>query len=127
MALQQSIRNMRHVSKFKNNHKFEDRIAESSRIRLKYPDRIPVICEKSSDSRVAVIDKSKYLVPADLTIGQFIYVIRRRLALPPEQAIFMFIGETIPPSTSLISDTYNEHADLDGFLYATYTDENTFG
>lgn len=37
----------------------EARKAESAKIREKYPDRIPVICEKSSTSKLPNIDKTK--------------------------------------------------------------------
>ncbi len=50
----------------------EKRRAEAARIRAKYPDRIPVICEKNDKSDITDIDKKKYLVPADLTVGQFV-------------------------------------------------------
>ena len=40
----------------------------------------------------------RYLVPADLTVGQFIYVIRKRIKLPPERAIFIFVDNVIPPT-----------------------------
>ena len=40
--------------KFKSEHSFEGRKAESDRIREKYPDRIPVICEKIEKSKVQV-------------------------------------------------------------------------
>jgi GABA(A) receptor-associated protein len=40
--------------KFKLEHNLEQRVAESSRIRSKYPERIPVICEKSDKSKVQV-------------------------------------------------------------------------
>lgn len=35
-------------------------------------------------------------MPADLTVGQFVYVIRKRIKLPPEQAIFIFINDRLP-------------------------------
>jgi len=75
--------------------------SSSERIRAKYPDRIPVICEKSDRSDIPDIDKKKYLVPADLTVGQFIYVIRKRIKLPPERAIFIFVNNVIPPTGAL--------------------------
>ncbi|KAL8346550.1 hypothetical protein RB598_000447 [Gaeumannomyces tritici] len=78
-------------SKFKDEHPFEKRKAEAERIRQKYADRIPVICEKVEKSDIATIDKKKYLVPADLTVGQFVYVIRKRIKLSPEKAIFIFV------------------------------------
>ena len=63
----------------------EKRKSEAQRIRAKYMDRIPVICEKSDGSDIADIDKKKYLVPSDLTVGQFVYVIRKRIKLAPEK------------------------------------------
>jgi len=113
--------------KFKVQHPADERKAEAERIRAKYPDRIPVICEKTEKSSVPDIDKKKYLVPADLTVGQFVYVIRKRLKLPAEQAIFLFVIGVIPPTASLLSQIYSEHKDDDGFLYITYSGENTFG
>ncbi|TIA67121.1 hypothetical protein D6C83_02094 [Aureobasidium pullulans] len=101
--------------------------AEAERIRVKYTDRIPVICEKVEKSDIATIDKKKYLVPADLTVGQFVYVIRKRIKLSPEKAIFIFVDEVLPPTAALMSSIYEEHKDEDGFLYITYSGENTFG
>jgi len=37
-------------------------------------------------------------VPADLSVGQFTYVIRKRIRLPPEKAIFIFVNNYIPPT-----------------------------
>jgi GABA(A) receptor-associated protein len=58
-----------------------------------------------------MIDKKKYLVPADLTVGQFVYVIRKRIKLSPEKAIFIFVDEVLPPTAALMSSIYAEHAD----------------
>ncbi|XP_042436054.1 autophagy-related protein 8C-like isoform X2 [Zingiber officinale] len=114
-------------SPFKLEHPFEWRQAEAVRIREKYPDRIPVIVEKADRSDITDIDKKKYLVPADLTVGQFVYVVRKRIKLSAEKAIFIFVKNTLPPTASMISAVYEEHKDEDGFLYMTYSGENTFG
>ncbi|KAF3633923.1 Autophagy-related protein 8C [Capsicum annuum] len=103
------------------------RRAEASRIREKYPDRIPVIVEKSERSDIPNIDKKKYLVPADLTVGQFVYVIRKRIKLSAEKAIFIFVDNVLPPTGAIMSSIYDEKKDEDGFLYVTYSGENTFG
>ncbi|EWM23068.1 autophagy protein, partial [Nannochloropsis gaditana] len=76
----------------------DKRKGEAEKILSKYPDRIPVICEKADRSEIPDIDKKKYLVPADLTVGQFTYVIRKRIRLPPEKAIFIFVNNYIPPT-----------------------------
>jgi len=112
---------------FKSQHPLEKRKAEAARIRAKYPDRIPVISEKSDKSSIADIDKKKYLVPSDLTMGQFVYVIRKRIKLSPEQAIFVFVNNTLPPASALMAQIYKDNKDEDGFLYVTYSGESTFG
>lgn len=114
-------------SSFKHEHPLEKRQAEAQRIREKYPDRIPVIVEKAEKSDISDIDKKKYLVPADLTVGQFVYVIRKRIKLSPEKAIFIFVNNVLPPTAALMSAIYEEHKDDDGFLYIAYSGENTFG
>jgi hypothetical protein len=70
---------------------------------------------------------NRYLVPADLTVGQFVYVIRKRIRLSPEKAIFVFVRNVLPPTAALMSSVYEDHKDEDGFLYVTYSGENTFG
>ncbi len=66
-------------------------------------------------------------MPVDLTVGQFVYVIRKRIKLPSEKAIFIFVNDILPPTAALISTIYEEHKDEDGFLYVLYSGENTFG
>lgn len=73
-----------------------------------------VICEKVEKSDIAAIDKKKYLVPADLTVGQFVYVIRKRIKLSPDKAIFIYVNELLPPTAALMSSVYEEHKDEDG-------------
>jgi GABA(A) receptor-associated protein len=114
-------------SKFKEENILEKRKAESERIRQKYPDRIPVICEKAEGSDIPDIDKKKYLVPSDLSVGQFVYVIRKRIKLPPEKAVFLFVNNALPPTAALMAHLYESHKDDDGFLYIKYSGENTFG
>lgn len=101
---------------------------EADRIMRKYPDRMPIIVTKSKYSNVPDIDKHKYLAPTDLTLGQFQFVIRRRLKLSPEKALFLFInGEIYCPSALLISIYEQQYDRGDGFLHMTYSGENTFG
>jgi GABA(A) receptor-associated protein len=117
------------ISQFQTQHSFAQRSAEAERILKKYPNRIPVIVEKVFASQITEIDKKKYLVPRDLTVGQFMYVIRKRIKLSQEKAIFLFIGsKTIVPAVSeLIGTLYKNYGDKDGFLYCQYGNEKVFG
>ena len=116
-------------SKFKTNYPFEKRENESSRIRKKYPERVPLIVEKSSGcDTLQDIDKHKYLVPCDLTVGQMLYVIRKRIkGMDSEQALFIFIEDVMPSMGESLALLYDRYKDEDGFLYLTYSGENTFG
>jgi GABA(A) receptor-associated protein len=112
---------------FKEKHPFDKRQDESYRILERYPDRIPVICECVGEG-VPDIDRKKYLVPSDITMAQFLYIIRKRIKIKPEQSIYIFVaGSTIVSGSQSMSTIYDGYKDLDGFLYTSYSGENTFG
>ncbi len=114
--------------KFKEQHSFEERCEESKRVRDKYPDRYPIICEKTDTAQMNEVDKKKYLVPGDLSVAQFMHVIRGRLKLDPTHAFFIFFGNSISPANSTsLNEGYVKYKDDDGFLYVTYSEENMFG
>jgi GABA(A) receptor-associated protein len=119
-------KNTQHRFKFDSEFSFDQRKSEADRILLKYPDRVPIIVEPSEKCKIE-IDKKKYLVPSDLSMGQFLFVIRKRLKLPAEKALFMFIGSHIPSSSSMLSLLYDQHVSPDGFLKITFSEENVFG
>jgi len=112
---------------YKEEHPFEKRRAEGEKIRRKYPDRVPVIVEKSPKARIGDLDKKKYLVPSDLTVGQFYFLIRKRISLRPEDALFFFVNNVIPPTSATMGSLYQEHHEEDFFLYIAYSDESVYG
>ncbi|XP_075774366.1 gamma-aminobutyric acid receptor-associated protein-like 2 isoform X1 [Pelodiscus sinensis] len=68
-------------------------------IRNKRTTNSRVIVEKVSGSQIVDIDKRKYLVPSDITVAQFMWIIRKRIQLPSEKAIFLFVDKTVPQSS----------------------------
>ncbi|KAL2733187.1 gamma-aminobutyric acid receptor-associated protein [Vespula maculifrons] len=122
---------------YKEGHPFEKRKAEGEKIRRKYPDRVPVIVEKAPKAKISDLDKQKYLVPSDLTVGQFYFLIRKRIHLRPEDALFFFVNNIIPPTSATMGSlyafnssfkiVYQEHHEEDFFLYIAYSDENVYG
>uniref|UniRef100_A0A6C0ESJ8 Autophagy-related protein n=1 Tax=viral metagenome TaxID=1070528 RepID=A0A6C0ESJ8_9ZZZZ len=114
-------------TRFKDKHTFEKRLLESSRIMEKYPNRIPIICEYVGRG-VLDIDRKKYLVPLDLSMAGFLYVIRQRIKIKPEQSIYLFVGDSVMVTgNQTLGTVYEKYKDLDGFLYTCYSGENTFG
>ncbi len=113
---------------FKNKNSFNDRYKDSQKVKKTYEDRVPIIVERHPSAiTIPKINKTKYLAPMTMTLGQFLVVIRKRIQLNQEQTIFFFINNTIQPFSLSMSEIYNNYADADGFLYIHYTTENTFG
>lgn len=110
-----------------SNKDIKFRILETTRIREKYPERIPVIVKRSAGSTLNEINKSKYLVPNDMTLSQFIFIIRQRIKLESDKAIFVFINNLLPPLSSTMMSLYDDMKNEDGFLYIYYNGESTFG
>ena len=54
--------------------------------------------EKAPNSQITDIDKRKFLVPSDISVAQFMWIIRRRIQVPSEKAIFLFVGKVLPQS-----------------------------
>lgn len=112
---------------YKDKNSFEQRSKDTLYILQKFPDRKPVIIEKYYNSILTDIDKNKYLIPIDMTVGQLIYVIRKRIKLEPHKAIFIFINNITPCITSTIQELYDKYKEEDNFLYIVYQEESVFG
>ena len=114
------------MNSYKSMYTLEKRQNEALRIKEKYPNRVPIICERYTVGDPE-IDRKKYLVPDDLSISNFIYVIRKRIKLKPENALYLFVNGKILNGTGLLAQIYEKNKDKDDFLYIKYTLENTFG
>lgn len=112
---------------FKEETTFEQRKAESSSIRLKYPERVPVIIEKVHGTFVNEMDKKKFLIPSDISMSQLVWIIRKRIHMEPERALYIYVGKTMPLASASLGQVFEQHQDEDGFLYVAYSSETTFG
>lgn len=99
----------------------------------KYPDRIPVICGKAARSDLPEIEKKKFLVPGTMLFGEFKYIIHKHIsqstnaAISSDQTIYLFVNGTSPKVGSLMSEVCDHYMADDGFLYISYSAENTLG
>lgn len=91
------------------------------RLLKRYPDKIPVYVEG--------ITQNKFLVPYDITVAQFLYMLREKVLMTPTESIFVFFGKRkeIMPSNMIIREIYDRLKDDDDMLYAFYAKENVFG
>lgn len=111
---------------FKSSYSFEERKKESDRVLSKFPDRIPVICEKLERSKIKENVPKKYLVPKELNLSALSIIIKKKLNMRPETAIFIVINGKMMAGSNM-NDIYNLYKDEDGFLYAKFSEENVFG
>lgn len=100
---------------------------ELERLRTKFPNTVCVFAIPAKRSELPPLDKHKYIVPKSTTMGQFLYILRKRMQLPPEKALFCFIENMLPTSSQTVAELYALHKSADGVLRVTYTSESTFG
>jgi GABA(A) receptor-associated protein len=97
-------------------------------IKEKYPNYIPIIIRTKGDHDYK-LTKRKFLVGGDVTVGQFIMILRKKMhLLKATEALFIFVNNTIPPSSLLLSSLYANEKDIETqMLFITICKENTFG
>ena len=105
------------------------RLEESEKVKQRYPERIPLIIEKDPTSKIKEIDRTKFLVPNDITVADLMLIIRKKLELEKEASMFMLVnGKTSVTGQEGLKDVYEKYKDkTDGYLYIAYTSELTWG
>lgn len=100
---------------------------EVALIKEKYPNYIPIIVRTKDDK--IILKKQKFLVGGDITVGQFMSIIRKKLDnLKSSEAIFLFVNNAIPPASTFMTSIYATNKDQDtDMLFMTVCKENTFG
>lgn len=96
---------------------------DMKKIRDRYPDRVPV--KVIPDKHISFIDKTQFLVPKTYTISKFMSVIRTKISIKKDQAIFLLIDNSLPASCELIGNIYDKSDKP--YLLIHLKMENTFG
>ena len=102
------------------------RLKDAHKIKVKYNnERIPIIVDAiETDFK---INKNKYLVPINLKMSEFMYILRRHINILEEECIFILCNNKLVNMLSTMYELYSQEKDNDNFLYLVITKENAFG
>ncbi|XP_061462546.1 microtubule-associated proteins 1A/1B light chain 3C-like [Rhineura floridana] len=115
---------------FKHRKPFASRKNEVATIRIKFPGKLPVILERyPKEKMLPALNKTKFLVPQELTVGQFVTIIRNRMSIGSTQAFYFLVdgNRSLVSMSSTMAEVYTTYKDEDGFLYMTYASQEMFG
>ncbi|XP_037678045.1 microtubule-associated proteins 1A/1B light chain 3C isoform X2 [Choloepus didactylus] len=114
---------------FKQRKSLATRREEVAGIRAKFPSKIPVVVERYPREKfLPLLDKTKFLVPQELTMTQFLSILRSRLVLRTTEAFYLLVNNKSLVSTSVtMAEIYRDYKDKDGFVYMTYASQEMFG
>lgn len=96
----------------------------------RHPTRCAVIVvfnEKILKNSLNLDKYQKYLIPTNMTIGQFSQVLRKKISLNNTQGLFFLINNCLPSVSETIGNLYSVHKNDDDIMYIHITLENTFG
>ncbi|XP_027727644.1 microtubule-associated proteins 1A/1B light chain 3C-like [Vombatus ursinus] len=117
------------IRPFKQRKSLATRKEEVAGIRAKFPSKIPVIVERyQKEKYLPPLDKTKFLVPQELTMTQFLTIIRSRMVLTATEAFYLLVNNKSLASMSVtMAEIYRDYKDEDGFVYMTYASQEMFG
>ncbi len=121
------------INEFQTKYNLAKRTNEAQRMLNKYPDRIPVIVD-SGTVDTPKLNRHKFLVPLDVTVAQFLIVLRNHFVSKPDasQALFLFVKSNedqniLLSPTNMIKEIYKTHKGTDDFLSFIVCAETTYG
>lgn len=101
---------------------------ENRKIKEKWPEKVPLILERDSNSGIEELGLTKFLCPKNYSVSRFLQNLRQKLHMNQEFVIFLMAnGETLLSNDVLMGEAYEKHGDEDGFLYLLYTSDQGMG
>jgi len=104
---------------YKATYSLEYRLDQTTRVKNKYPDRLPIFIEARTPN-LPRLHKPKFLIPTDLNIGHMLYILKKRLNIDSATVMYLYVNGRCIPTADYIIDVYNKYMDPDEHLYMNY-------
>lgn len=88
-----------------------------------YPGRVPVVVIPDKD---LTMGKTKFLVPGERSVGEFMTLVRQYVKVRSSEAIFLLVDSMLPAQAMTMYDLYRNHQ-KDRVLEIRLRKESTFG
>jgi hypothetical protein len=119
----------KYIKNVVNSRKLKDSQDKNyDRIIRKYPDKVLLYVHLTNIE--SQLPKEKFLVPKDITFGDFCVNIKKYININSKESLTYFVGDEdsiIPRMNENINYLYQKHKNPNGILYVTIIKENTFG
>ncbi len=91
------------------------------------PSKVPVVMIHIGDGDSELeLGNPRFLFPRDFTLDQVSTIIRRKLELDKNTALFMYLKNRLVKGKQL-HELYDQYKDTDNVLYLCYSRERTLG
>lgn len=102
--------------------------AKARDVAQKHPTKIIVVVHRSAGT-VLKLRRRKFVVPCEVTLSEFVCIVRKHSALMPSEAFFLFekTSRRMVSGSSTIQELALRHVDGDRILHMEYCTENAFG
>ena len=122
---------MYYHEQYRYKYSFEHIKNETDSIKLKHPTRVPILISilQVDTELYNNVKHHKYMIPKDMSFTEFIQIVRHRINLDKNEALFAIILENniMPKMSTLVGELYEKYKSNDGYLVIVLTKENTFG
>lgn len=85
--------------------------------------KVPIIIDSQLE-----LSKNKFIVPIDMTISQFHYIINKKIKKNEKDAIILFVNNILPQQIDTLGSLYNLYkSEDDEYLHIVVRKESAFG
>ncbi len=96
-------------------------------LRIKFPDKIPVVLQLSPDLITKYNIKTKILLQYDANASDILWYLRNKIKIESSQAIFIYVNNQLLIGSQPLYDIWFTDSKRKTFLFVEVCLENTFG